>query len=115
MLISIKNIRLRTIIGINTWEREKKQDIIINMKIEFDGSKPGQSDDIQDTLDYKSITKSVIDFAENSSFYLIEKLATEIIDMVMANPMVQYISVEIDKPHALRFADSVSITSSRKR
>lgn len=113
--IRITNLKLRTIIGIHDWEREHKQDIVINIKMEFDASKSIESDSIEDTLDYKVITKRVIKEAEASNFQLIEKLAQCILSIVMENPQVQEAHVRVDKPFALRFADSVSIELNEKR
>ena len=115
MIIRIKNLRLRTIIGINNWERKQFQDIILNIEIEYDGSKVIQSDNIEDTIDYKALKKRIIQEVEESRFYLIDKLAGHILQIVTANDKVQYAHVEVDKPHALRFADSVSISCSFRR
>ena len=71
--IHITDLLLRCIIGINDEEREKKQDVLINMTMYADLTKPGQTDDIQDTVDYKKVKQEVIRLVENSSFFLIEK------------------------------------------
>lgn len=115
MLITIKDLRLRTIVGIFDWERTRKQDVVINAEIEFDGSKAAATDKIEDTVDYKEITKNIIELVESSQFYLVEKLCNEILALIMANERVQRATVEVDKPHALSFADSVSITASAER
>ncbi len=115
MKIKIKNLRLRTIIGVNDWERTTKQDVIINVKIKFDGKKAAITDDLNDTLDYKSITKKIITQVEHSDFLLLEKLADFILRIVFEDKNVLEAKVEVDKPHALRFADSVSVSCSMKR
>ncbi len=115
MLIQIKNLRLRTIIGINEWEREKPQDIIVNIKIEYDGTRAAQSDQLEHSVNYKEITKQMIQEVENSKFLLLEKLSEHLLQKIMKDPMVYRATVEIDKPHALRFADSVSVTNSAER
>lgn len=109
MKIRIKNLRLRTTIGIYEWERKVKQDVVINVEIEFDGEQASQMDHIQYTLDYKKITKSIIQLVEKSDFFLLEKLGDEILKICVQNPLVQKAKVEVDKPQALRYADSVSI------
>lgn len=114
-LVRIENLRLRTIIGINDWERKNKQDVTINIKIRFDAEPAGQSDRIEDTVNYKAITKRAIEAVEESQFYLVEKLARVILDIAMEDPRVVWASVKVDKPFALRFADSVSIEVSDKR
>lgn len=108
-VIRISNLRLRTIIGANDWERDHKQDLVINVRIDFDAAKSGASDDLADTVDYKTITKNIITEVEGSSYQLLEKLATRLLDIVMDHDGVQRTVVRIDKPHALRFADSVSV------
>ena len=114
-IIRIKNLSLRTIIGINDWEREHKQDVVINITMDFDAQKACASDNIKDTLDYKTITKQIITEVESSSYLLLEKLTDAILKLVMKNPKVNEATIRVDKPFALRFADSVSIELSKKR
>ena len=113
--IRISNLKIRTIIGIHDWEREHKQDIIINIEMDFDASKSIKSDRIEDTVNYKVITKHIIKEVESSNFQLLEKLTQFILNIVMENPQVQEATVRVDKPFALRFADSVSIELREKR
>lgn len=115
MIIRIEDLKLRTIVGIYEWEKENKQDIIINVEIEFDGTKAIETDDIKDTIDYKSITKRIITMVEESEFNLIERIAGEAIKIVMENEKVEKASVRVDKPGALRFTDSVSVTQTETR
>ena len=115
MIIRIKDLRLRTIIGFKEWERDKKQDITINLTIESAGERAVESDDIADSIDYKVIAKEVIDAVEKTEFLLLERLAGFIIDIVMKDERIDRATVEIDKPHALRFARSTSVELTRKR
>lgn len=109
MVIRIKNLRLRTIIGIEGWERRKKQDVVLNIRVEFNGSQAAATDRIDDSVDYKKITKKIIRLVEDSEFFLLEKLVSCVADAILNDERVQRVWVEIDKPHALRFADSVSM------
>ena len=115
MMIRIKNLRLRTLIGIFDWERKHPQDVVINARIEFDGSQAARSDSIGDTVDYKEITKGIIGLVESSQFFLLEKLASEILKFILSHPQVLEAQVEVDKPLALRYSDSVSVEVSAKR
>lgn len=115
MIFRVKNLRLATIIGINDWEREHQQEIIINIEAEFDGEKGASSDDIRDTVNYREITKGIIELVEQSAYGLLETLAAEIRNFVMEDKRVKRVVVEVDKPRALRFADSVSISCTGKR
>ena len=109
-IIRITNLRLRTDIGFNPEEREKQQDVIINIKINYPAERAASSDQVSDALNYKIITKKVIQHVEEGQFLLLEKLVADVLDICSEHHWVRYASVTIDKPHALRFADSVSLT-----
>jgi len=115
MRIRIKDLRLRAIIGCNEWEREKKQDITINVVMDVDNERAAETDDITDCMDYREVTKDIIEAVEGSGFFLLERLAGFILDIVMRRPAVRWASVEVDKPHALRFSRSVSVEVFRAR
>jgi FolB domain-containing protein len=113
--IRITNLRLQAIIGCNEWERLKKQEIVINITMEFDYHAAAQSDNISTTIDYRVIKKRIISEIDNSSFMLLEKLTDHVLNTVMSYEKVLSATVRIDKPRALRFADSVSIEVSAGR
>ncbi|MDP4536394.1 dihydroneopterin triphosphate 2'-epimerase [Alkalimonas collagenimarina] len=108
-IIRIKNLRLRTYIGINDDEIKNKQDVVINAKIQYLAHDAADSDDMSKALNYRTITKRIIPFVEDNRFYLLEKLTADVLAIAAEHPSVLYAEVEIDKPHALRFADSVSM------
>lgn len=113
--IKIKNLALRTVIGFNEWERKKKQDVVLNVEMEFEAKKAIESDNIEDSLDYKKIKNKIIAGVEASNFQLLETLASHVLEIVMDHPQVLSARVELDKPHSLRFAESVSVTVSGQR
>lgn len=104
-----------TIVGIHPWERTDKQRVILNVEIEFDGSKAAYSDDIADTIDYAELSQGIIDHVESSQYLLVEKLAQSVLDLIMALPQVERASVELDKPMAIAAADSTSVLVTAKR
>lgn len=110
--IHVKNLRLRTLIGFNPEEKVKRQDVVINIEIDYRLSSAVLDDDVSEALNYKSITKNVIEFVENGSFLLLEKLVSDVLGICSEHPSVERARVTIDKPHALRFADSVSLSMS---
>lgn len=105
----IVDLRLKAIVGIEDWERKKKQDVVVNVTFEADVGQAAVSDDIADTVNYKTMTKQIIRLVEESRCYLLEKLASEILAAVAETKGVSWASVQIDKPGALRHADSVSV------
>lgn len=108
--IRVKDLRLRTFIGINEDEIVNKQDVLINLTILYSAHDAVRDNDIEHALNYRTITKAVIQHVEGNRFALLERLTQEVLDLVMSHQAVSYAEVEVDKPHALRFAESVSIT-----
>ena len=108
--INISNLRLRTYIGFNPDEKHKKQDVVINIEIQYAINPAAMDDYVEQALNYKTITKQVIKHVENGRFLLLEKLVADVLDICSTHRDVQRARVTIDKPHALRFADSVSLT-----
>jgi len=113
--IFIRDLALRCIIGIYPEERREKQDIVINVEMHCDLRKAGQSDDLNDTVDYKSVKKAILKLVEGSRFQLIESLAEKIAAIALADDKVQQVVVTIDKPGALRFAKASAVEITRKR
>ena len=113
--IRVKDLRLRTYIGIKQEEIDNKQDVLINLTILYPAVDAVQVNDIEHALNYRTITKAIIAHVENNRFALLERLTQELLDLVMAQPAVRYAEVEVDKLHALRFAESVSITLAAHR
>ncbi len=113
--ILIKDLLLRTIIGINDEERRNKQDVLINIILWADTRTAGESDAIDDAVNYRTITKRVIALVEESQFFLVEKMAAEIADICLGDPRVERARVRVEKPGALRFARSVGVEIERDR
>ncbi|MCO5043978.1 MAG: dihydroneopterin aldolase [Kiritimatiellae bacterium] len=113
--IYIRDLALRCIIGIYPEERRDRQDVIINVTMSGDFSAAGLSDDIDDAVNYKTITNQMIALVEESSFNLIETLADKLADICLEHPKVEEATVSVDKPGALRFARSVAFETTRRR
>ena len=113
--IQISDLKLRTIIGTNDWERTTRQEIVINIELEHNAAKAIANDDLKETVDYRSLTKRIIKEVEGSHFLLLEKLTDFVLKIVMENPRVKNATVRIEKPHALRFARTVSVELNAKR
>ena len=113
--IHIKDLMLRTIIGINDEERRNRQDVLINIVLYADLRSAGRSDDIADAVNYRTITKQIIAMVEASSFFTVEKLVAEITAICLEDPRVEAARVRVEKPGALRFARSVGVEIYRTR
>ncbi len=108
--IKVKNLLLRTYIGFNPEELINKQDVIINFEIETEIPQAAlETDEPMNILDYKIVTKKIIDLVQEGRFKLLEVLTQKILNLIMEDKKVKWAQVEVDKPQALRFAESVSL------
>nr|CRH07926.1 Difunctioal dihydroneopterin aldolase; dihydroneopterin triphosphate 2'-epimerase [Candidatus Magnetococcus massalia] len=113
--IDIEDLHLRCVIGIHDWERKITQDVIVGVTLFADLRAAGASDDIADTVDYKTTTKAIIKMVESSSFQLVEALAEEVATLCLENSRVMRCRIAVQKPGALRFARTVGVTIERSR
>ena len=111
--ILITDLLVRGIVGINDWEREKEQDILVNLVVLADLAAAGRSDDVADTLNYRTLTKAVIEYIGSSEHYLVEALAAAIARLVVVDFGAERVIVRVEKPGALRFARSVGVEIER--
>ena len=113
--IHIRGLTLRTYVGIDPEERQKKQDVILNITLFLDLRKAGASDDIADTVDYSALKNRIVEQVESSRFNLLERLAQAVAEIALSDRLVRRVEVTADKPGALRFARSVAATVERGR
>ena len=113
--VTIKDLRARGIIGINDWERENKQEILINIEIFTDLQRAGDSDDISDSVNYRTVSKMVLNHAETAGRLTVEALAADIAGICLAQPGVDKVLVRVEKPGAVRFSKSVGVEIERTR
>jgi FolB domain-containing protein len=106
--IFIKDLLARGIIGINDSERENPQEILINITLYTDISAAGKSD-----VNYKTIAKKAIQHAEKANRLTVEALAVDLADLCLQDTRVNKVYVRVEKPKAVRFADSVGVEIER--
>lgn len=114
-VIEISALSVRAILGIYEFERDQRQEVVLNLRLFTDVSSAARSDSIEDALDYKAVTKRVLSFVEESSFFLIEKLIEAVATLILTEFRVPRVAVSIEKPGALRFAETVGISITRER
>jgi len=114
-VIRINDLKVRTLIGANSWERINKQELVINITIEYEASKACHSDKLKDALNYESVATQAIKTAERSRYVLLEKLVYKLLAGIMTDPRVEKAYVRVDKPHAIPQARSVTFELSAER
>ncbi len=112
-IIYLRDLKIETIIGIFDWEREIKQTISFDLDMATDIRKAAASDAIEDTLDYKTLSKRIITFVEESSFQLVETLAERVAEIILKEFGVFWVRVRLDKVGAIRGASGVGVIIER--
>ena len=113
--VFITDLVARGIIGINAWERVKPQEIRINIVLFADLRKAGKSDDIQDCVNYRTVAKKVLAYAETARRFTVEALAADLARLCLEEPGVMKVRVRVEKPGAVRFAKSVGVEIERSK
>lgn len=111
--ILIKDLLIRGIIGISDRERENPQDILVNLVLYTNIRKAGQTDNVDDSVNYRTITKKVYAFVEQAARHTVEALATDIARICLGEPHVKGVRVRVEKPGAVRFSRSVGVEIER--
>jgi len=111
--VFVEDLKVQTVIGIFDWEREIKQTVSIDLEMEFDIRDAAESDAIEDTLDYKAVSKRLIQFVEKSEFQLVEALAERCAAIVLDEFPVNWLRLKLGKPGAVRGSTAVGVIIER--
>lgn len=113
--VFIEALEVECVIGIYDWERKIRQPVVLDIEMDFDNRKPAASDDIADTLDYKAVSKRLIQFVSESEFGLVERLAEHCCAIVLDEFAVTRVKLKLSKIGAVRGAKAVGVIIERTR
>ena len=113
--IFIRDLLVRGIIGVNDWEREIAQDILLNITVFTDTRRAGETDNLEDSVNYRTLGKKLAAHAETAKRLTVEALANDLAKLCLDEPGVTRVIVRVEKPGALRFAKSVGVEIERDR
>jgi dihydroneopterin aldolase len=113
--IFLSGLTTECIIGIWDWERKVKQKVVIDLEMAADIRRAAASDVIDDTLDYKKVSKRLLQFVGESQFQLVETLTDRIAQLVLTEFDVPAVKVRLNKQGALRGSRDVGILIERRR
>ena len=112
-IIYLSDLRIQTVIGVFDWEREIKQEVVIDLEMGADIQRASETDRLEDTLDYKSVAKRVIGFVETSEFQLVETLAERVAGIILNEFNVPWLRLRLNKQGAVRGARDVGVIIER--
>ena len=113
--VFIEALEIEALIGIYDWERRIRQSLLFDIEMAFDNRKPAASDDIADTLNYKAVSKRLIEYVSASSFGLVETLAERCAEIILTEFAVSHVRLKLSKPGAVRGARAVGVIIERSR
>jgi|SRR3972149_1976845 len=113
--VIIKDLLARGIIGVNDWERKRAQDILINLTLFTDAKRAGETDNLEDCVNYSTMSKKIQARAESAGRLTVEALANDLAKICFEDKGVQKVIVRVEKPGAVRFAGSVGVEIERSR
>ena len=113
--VIIKNLLARGIIGVNDWERKRAQNILINITLFTDTRRAAESDNLEDCVNYSTMSKKLLAHAETVNRLTVEALANDLARLCLDEKGVQKVIVRVEKPGAVRFAESVGVEIERSR
>ena len=112
-IVFIRELQIECVIGIYDWERKIRQRISLDIDMATDIQKAANSDNIDDTLSYKTVAKRLIAFVEDSEFELVETLAEKICAIIREEFKVPWVRLALHKPGAVRGSRSVGVIIER--
>ena len=112
-IVYLRDLKIETIIGIFDWERQIRQTVVLDIDMATDVAAAAATDNIEDALDYKAVTKRIIQFVESSDFQLVETLAESIADLLRNEFEIPWLRLTVNKKGALRGARDVGVIIER--
>lgn len=112
-IIYLSDLKIETVIGVYDWEREIKQSVILDLEMGTDIRRAAETDNIDDTLNYKAVSKRVIDFVEQSEFELVETLAERVVAIIREEFSVPWVRLRLNKKGAVSAAIDVGVIIER--
>tara|TARA_R110001592_G_scaffold363300_1_gene683427 strand:+ start:8630 stop:8986 length:357 start_codon:yes stop_codon:yes gene_type:complete len=112
-IVYINDLKIETIIGIYDWERQVRQIISLDLEMGTDIRQAAETDDIQFALNYKAVSKRIIDFIGGSEFLLVETMAEQVAEIIRQEFNVPWLRLRIGKPGAVRGARDVGVIIER--
>ncbi len=111
--VFIEDLRIETVIGIYDWERKIRQTVTLDLEMAFDNRVPAASDAIEDTLNYKAVSKRLIAHVSEAKCELVETLAEQCASIVLKEFDVEWLRLRLGKPGAVTGSRSVGVIIER--
>lgn len=112
-VVFVKGLKVEAVIGVYDWERAINQPILIDIALETDISRAAVSDEVKDALNYKAVCDDVSAWCKEIQAELLEYLAGQLADRLIANYSCKTVTLSVAKPTAIAQADAVGVQITR--
>lgn len=113
--IFVHGLTAECVIGFIDWERRVRQRVVIDLELAADARRAALTDEVRDTLDYRTVVRRVLAYVEASECHLIETLAERVARVVLEEFSIEWVRISLSKPGAFRHSRDVGITLERWR
>ena len=111
--VFIRGLKAKAVIGVFEWERQIQQNLVLDLDLRADVARAAASDELADAVDYKAVSRRVVEFVESSQYQLVESLAEAVAQLVREEFDVGWVRLRIAKPYAVRTAQEVGVVIER--
>ena len=113
--IYLRGLKCQCIIGFINWERQVPQTVVLDLQFPCNCTRAAASDSVADTVDYKQVAKRVLAYVAESKFHLIETLAHQLALLLLKEFSLEWITIDLNKPGAIRHSRDVGVSVTRRR
>jgi len=113
--IFVRGLEARAVLGVDAWEREGPQTVLIDLEFPGDVARAARTDAVDDAVNYRTVAKAALAFAEESRFRLVESFAERLAERLMGECGLPWVRVRVAKPGAVRFSREVGVEIERGR
>ena len=96
--VSVRDLRVRAVIGVHAWEREIEQTLVVSVDMEADVRAAAASDDLADALDYSAVAETIAAVLREGKFRLVETAAERVAERLLADFPISWLRLELRKP-----------------
>lgn len=112
-IIFLRGLKVDCVIGVWEWERRTTQSLRFDLEMATDIRAAARSDDLNDTLNYKAVSKRIQQFVGDSEHQLVETLAEHLAELILKEFEINWLKLTLHKGGAVRGADDVGIIIER--
>ena len=113
--VIIKDLILNILVGIHSFEKNKRQRVKFNIEILTDPYVTPNSKDLNSILNYEEVVIKIKKLTDSTHHELLEDLAENIFNILFKNKLIKKISLKLEKLDIIKKTKSVGIEVTKTR